>query len=192
MGRKRTRQRNHVYLCIAVVMCFTVIGCATGVDIVEPPKETTPAGSDVHRDLANARRELAAARRRDLAEGRRLLAAGDYQSALRINETVLKTSAGKPPADEALFNIGIIFAHPGNKSRDYQRSIVSFRRLVKEYPQSPLADQASMWAGVLEENIKLRRASSEAQQENARLKQIIEKSKAVDVEIEEKKREETR
>ncbi|MBP7526937.1 MAG: hypothetical protein KA801_03375 [Syntrophorhabdaceae bacterium] len=192
MGRERTRQRNHVYLCIAVVMCFAVIGCAAGGDIVEPPNETVPAGPDVQRDLADARRDFAAARRRDLAEGRRLLAAGDYQSALRINETVLKTSAGKPPADEALFNIGIIFAHPGNRSRDYQRSIVSFRRLVKEYPQSPLADQATVWAGVLEENIKLRRASSEALQENTRLKQIIEKSKAVDVEIEEKKREETR
>ena len=192
MGRKRTRQRNHVYLCIAVVMCFAVIGCAAEGDIIEPPKESVPASPDVHRDLADARRDFAAARRRDLADARRLLAAGDYQSALRINETVLKTSAGKPPADEALFNIGIIFAHPGNRSRDYQRSIVSFRRLVKEYPRSPLADQASIWAGVLEDNIKLRRALSEAQQENTRLKQIIEKSKAVDVEIEEKKREETR
>jgi len=192
VGRKRTRQRNHVHLCIAVVMCFAIIGCAAGGDIIEPPKETVPARPDVHRDLADARRDFAAARRRDLADARRLLAAGDYQSALRINETVLKTSAGKPPADEALFNIGIIFAHPGNRGRDYQRSITSFRRLAKEYPQSPLADQASLWAGVLEENIKLRRASSEALQENARLKQIIEKSKAVDVEIEEKKREETR
>jgi hypothetical protein len=173
-------------------MCFAVIGCAAGGDIVEPPNETVPARPNVHRDLADARRDFAAARRRDLADARRLLAAGDYQSALRINETVLKTSAGKPPADEALFNIGIIFAHPGNRNRDYQRSIVSFRRLVKEYPQSALADQASIWAGVLEENIKLRRSSSEAQQENARLKQIIEKSKAVDIQMEEKKREETR
>jgi len=40
--------------------------------------------------------------------------------------------------------------------------------------------------------MKLKRASAEAREENTRLKQIIEQSKKVDIEIEEKKREEKR
>jgi hypothetical protein len=88
--------------------------------------------------------------------------------------------------------MALVFAHQGNPNKDYQKSITFLKRLVREYPHSALKDQAGLWSEVLEENIKLRKASTEAQQENAKLKQIIEQSKKVDIEIEEKKREEKR
>lgn len=51
----------------------------------------------------------------------------------------------------------------------------NFRRLIRDHPKSPLAEQAKAWIDVL--------------QENERLNQVIEKSKRVDIEIEEKRRE---
>lgn len=177
MGGKRTGRGNYLYFCIAVLMYLAAFGCA----VPEKPKEPPPEILSVVPDA-----------RDDLIRAQRLLAQGNYQSSLRVNEEVLAGPAGSRQGDEALFNIGLIFAHHGNPNRDYQKSIASFKKLAREYPNSPLTDQGKIWTEVLEENIRLKRASSEALQENARLKQIIEQSKKVDVEIEEKKREEKR
>jgi hypothetical protein len=54
--------------------------------------------------------------------------------------------------------------------------------LIKDYPQSPWSEQAKIWTAVLQENEKLNQTI-----EN--LNQVIEKSKKVDIQIEEKKRE---
>ena len=114
-----------------------------------------------------------------------LLAQGDYEGALRENQRGLSRSGNKPPGDEALFNIGLIYAHSGNPKKDYARSLGSFRRMIKDYPKSPRVEQAKIWTGMLQENEKLNRAVEE-------LTLVIEKSKQVDIEIEEKKREKTK
>jgi hypothetical protein len=158
-------------------MYLAAFGCAIPERAAEGPDRPPHAVSDA---------------RRDLDEAGRLLALGNYQQSLRVSERVLAGPSGLAHGDEALFNIGLIYAHPGNQNRDYQRSVAFLKRLIKEYPASPLREQARTWAEVLEENIKLKRASSEAREENQRLKQIIEQSKKVDIEIEEKKREEKR
>ena len=87
-----------------------------------------------------------------------------------------------PPGDEALFNIGLIYAHYGYPKRDYKKSLDLFKRLVKMFPQSPLAGQAKLWIGILQENERLNREIEE-------LNKTIKKSKQVDIEIEEKKKE---
>jgi tetratricopeptide (TPR) repeat protein len=111
----------------------------------------------------------------------KLLAEGNYEGALKENQRILSLSGQNPPGDEALFNIGLIHAHPGN-TKDYGKSLTFFRRLIKEYPQSSWVEQARIWAGILQDNEKLSRSIEE-------LSQVIEKSKQVDIEIEEKKRE---
>ncbi len=73
-----------------------------------------------------------------------------------------------PPGDEALFNVGLIYAHSENPRKDYKKSIDYFQRLVKDFPRSPFIEEAKMWIGVLED---------------------IEKAVKVDIEIEEKKKE---
>jgi tetratricopeptide (TPR) repeat protein len=110
-----------------------------------------------------------------LLRGQKLLAQGNYEASLRENQKTLSLSANKPPGDEALFNMGLIYAHSGNPKKDYGKSIDFFKRLLKDYPQSPLVEQAKIWIGVL--------------QENEKLIQMLEKSKEVDIKIEEKKRE---
>lgn len=38
--------------------------------------------------------------------------------------------------DRALFETGLIYAHPANGQRDYQKAVESFQKVVKEYPES--------------------------------------------------------
>jgi outer membrane protein assembly factor BamD (BamD/ComL family) len=72
----------------------------------------------------------------------------------------------------------MIYASFRNPKRDLEKSLSHFLRLVKEYPQSAFADEAKTWIDLLQENQKLNR--------------MIEKSKEVDIAIEEKKREKGR
>ena len=117
-----------------------------------------------------------------LHNSQKLFVQGDYEGALNENQEVLSLYAGTRLGDEALFNMGLICAHPGNPKKDHGRSLSFFRRLVKDYPDSPLVQQAKVWIGVLEENVKLNQTIE-------KLNQTIEKSKEIDLEIEEKKRE---
>jgi TolA-binding protein len=97
-----------------------------------------------------------------------LLAKRDFEGSLLENQKVLSLSDKKTPGDEALFNMGLIYAHYRNPGKDYKKSFAFFRRLIKEYPRSPLVEHARIWIGVL---------------------RAIEKSKQVDIEIEEMKKE---
>jgi hypothetical protein len=110
-----------------------------------------------------------------LSRSRGLKGRGDFEGAMRENQKALTLAAKKPPADEALFNLGLIHASPDNPRRDFGKSLSAFQRLVYEYPGSSWAEEAKAWVGIL--------------QENERLQTLIQQSKKVDVEVEEKKRE---
>ncbi|MGA2517335.1 MAG: hypothetical protein ABSG44_12400 [Thermodesulfobacteriota bacterium] len=101
---------------------------------------------------------------------------------MKENQKVLSLYDNASPGDEALFNAGLIYAHPGYPKRDYQKSLDHFKRLVKVFPQSPFAGQAKIWIGILQENERLKREIEE-------LNKTINKSKQVDIEIDEKKKE---
>ncbi|MCK9565203.1 MAG: hypothetical protein M0Q43_04040, partial [Methanothrix sp.] len=60
------------------------------------------------------------------------------------------------------------YSHPKNQRKEFKKAIALFQRLLKEHPRSSLAEEARIWISVL---------------------QTIEKSKQVDIEIEEMKRE---
>ncbi len=151
-----------------------------------------------------------------LARAQKLLIQHNYEGALQEWHSVLSASGGKPPGDEALFYIGQIYSDSLNPKKDFSKSIASFQRLIKEYSQSTWVESARVWAENLkeqerlkrvifeslqenerlkrswndaqQENERLKRVSNETLQENARLKRVVEESKTVDVEIDEKKR----
>ncbi|MCX7948682.1 MAG: tetratricopeptide repeat protein [Treponemataceae bacterium] len=106
----------------------------------------------------------------------------DFEGALREYQKVLSLSGKSPPGDEALFQMGMIHAHYGNPKRDYPKSLALLRRMVREYPQSPKAEQAKLVIGLLQENERLA-------QTLLKLQQTLEETKKVDLEIEEKKKE---
>ncbi len=121
------------------------------------------------------------ARGEDYGEGReyllrsqKLLAQGNYEGAAAENKKLLSLSDSRSPKDEALFNLGLIYAHFGNPQQDLQKSIEFFKTLLKNNPKSSLAEQAKIWVEIL--------------QENAGLNHLLQKLKQVDIEIEDMKR----
>ena len=151
MGGKPGRTGKYLYICIASVIFLSPSGCAFVREI-------------------KSRQEA----REFVLRGQKLLAQGDYEGSLKENQKVLSLSPDGPLADEAVFNTGLVYAHAGNPKRDYRKAMGLFRKLISEYPQSPLVEQAKAWVGVL--------------QVNERLSQMLDKSKQVDIEIEEMKR----
>ncbi len=178
MGGKRTGSRKQIHLCLAILILLSLGGCAFNRKAdtrVIATKMTTTGLSETKAAEANSH----------LVRGQKLLAQGDYRNALKENEKVLSLAGHSTPAEESLFYLGLIYAHPANPVKDYGKSLSFFRRLLKEYPQSPLVEQVKAIAGLLQENDKQNRTIE-------RLNNIIEESKKVDLEIEQRKREKTK
>ena len=184
MGGKSARARQYVLLCFAFVALGP--GCALfkpqtapprapaapPVVVIErlPPASTTPPPPPVAAVEATEPRE---AREADLylQAAQQLMAKGEYESSLRETQKVLALAKDNPPADTAVFYMGLIHAHPNNPKKDNKKALGYFNRLVKAYPESQWAEQAKIWSGVLDG---------------------LEKLKQVDLELEERKRDRAR
>ncbi|MBC7963342.1 MAG: L,D-transpeptidase family protein [Steroidobacteraceae bacterium] len=59
---------------------------------------------------------------------------GNYQASLAKYQQIIEKhpTAG----DRVLFEMGIIYAYPGNEQKDYQKSLECFQKLIKDYPGS--------------------------------------------------------
>jgi tetratricopeptide (TPR) repeat protein len=115
--------------------------------------------------------------REHLLRSQKYLAQGNYEGAISENKKILSSSDPRFPRDEALFNLGVIYAHFGNPQQDLEKSIEFFKTLLKNSPKSPLVEQAKVWVEIL--------------QENEELNHLLRKLKQVDIEIEEMKRKKT-
>ncbi len=144
MDRKQRRNGKHILLCITgLILFFSVASCES------IRKEICPWTSS-HEFL------------------RGLKTSGDFENATRKCQEMLSRSPKTAPVDQALFDMGLLYAHPRSPKKDYKKSADYFKKLLKEFPRSPLIEEAKMWLGVLED---------------------IEKAMKVDIEIEEKKKE---
>ncbi len=151
MDRKQSRKWEQVFFaCITgLIFILSLASCA-------PPKEIVTSET-IEKEICSHRHFL-----------RTINNAGDFEKALKRNQEILSMYPKTPPSDEALFNIGLIYAHSENPQKDYKKSMDYFHRLLKEFPRSLFIEEAKMWIGVLQD---------------------IEKAMKVDIEIEEKKKE---
>jgi tetratricopeptide (TPR) repeat protein len=151
MGRKQSRGRKYLYFCLAGMIFLSLSGCASFEKAFEKlgigikPEEKT----DQH--LIKPQEET----NQHLLRGKELFVQGDFEGALKENQEVLSLATHQPPEDEALFNIGMIYAHPDNPKGDVGKSLQFFNRAVEDYPQSPWAGQSKAWIGTLQENKRL-------------------------------------
>ena len=143
MGRERIRAWKYVYFCFASLIFLSLFSCA----VIKGHRES---------------KEL----QEYLLRGQKLLAQRNYDAALEAYQKVLSLSPHKPPEDEALFNMGLAYAHFGNPKKDYKKSIDLFLRVLNDYPESHLVEQAKIWVGVLLE-------STESIKKVERLKETI-------------------
>jgi outer membrane protein assembly factor BamD (BamD/ComL family) len=119
---------------------------------------------------------------------------GDFDAALKGAEEGLRTSP-ETMGDEALYLIGVIYAHPKNPGADWERSLESFQTLIEKYPGSELIQASEAWSSVLlkiteteREIAQLKDTITEKQGEVENLKTQIDSLKKIDLGIEEKKR----
>jgi len=182
MRKKPTGTWKYIHFCIGGLILTLLLSCSS----FEKQKIEVKGQKESHQD-------------RNLLHSQELLDQGDYEGALKECQQVLSLSSPGPPKDQALFNIGLIYAYPENPRKDYGKSLKTFMKLTEDYPQSSLVDQAKIWIDLLVENDKLNQKNEKLNQTNGKLNQtieklnqVIEKSKQVDMEIEEKKREKTK
>jgi signal transduction histidine kinase len=200
--RTRNIEPLKPHLCTAALLALLFLtGCGT---ILESLK-----------NLETENKTVALDREADqFVRSKALLAEGNYEGAYSENQKILSERRGAP--DVALFNMGMVSAHPLNPRKNYPRALASFRMLVADYPQSPLTEQSKVWIQALEEHqrvgeerqkvveekqklleekralIREREKLSEERdklaQERERLKYAAEKTRQVDLEIEKRRR----
>lgn len=122
MGRKRTREGKHLHLFLACLILIGILGCGGVQGLLARP------------DAWQADQQLAA--------GNFDAAADQYRE---INRLYPRT------ADDGLFKIGCIQAHPRNPKKDYAKALETFRQLVVEHPRSAHRAPADTFIAILGE-----------------------------------------
>ncbi|MDH4267840.1 MAG: tetratricopeptide repeat protein [Deltaproteobacteria bacterium] len=153
MGRERNRAGQFIFLCIAGLIFFLLSGCTTLKKIFIPTREV-PAEKvekQPERPQPPPQPEF-----EGLGRAAQLFKQGDYDGSLKENQMVLSLTGKNLPGDRALFNMGLIYAHWENPKKDYENSLPFFNKIISDYPQSPLVEEAKLWVRVLQENEKLR------------------------------------
>jgi hypothetical protein len=158
MGGKPTRRRNAVYLCVAFLIFLGLPACTL---VQTGTKITDVTGEEA---------------RGHFALGRKLFSEGTFGNALLENEKVITLAGVNTPVAESLFYIGLIHAHPANPARNDEKSLSSFGKLIRDYPESPLADQAKAIVGLIQENDRLRKTTEKLNSEADRLSSDVRKS----------------
>ncbi len=172
MGRKRTGKGKPICLCLAALILVGLSACSFTKMI-----ETKITGTSFFNSKEKDARE-------HLNAGRALFAQGDYGNATKEYEKVLGSS-GSDQTAEALFFIGLISAYPANPAKDYGKSLLMLKKMVREHPHSPLVEQARTLIALVQDNEKLNRMIEQ-------LNTVIEELKRVDIGVEQKRKEKSK
>ena len=176
MGGKSTTARQRLLFCFALVMLSSSCSLFDSasrpgpkpppqpvvIERLPPPPPPPPPPPEEPKEVRELREAEA-----HLHTAQQLLSRGEFEGSLRESQRVVALAKNSAPADAAVFNMGLIYAHPNNPKKDNKRAIGYFNRVIKGYPDSPWVEQSKIWVGVLDG---------------------VEKLKQVDIEIEEKKR----
>jgi len=173
MGRQRTRQGKHLHLFLACVILAGAFGCTGIQGVISKP---------------------------DYWQADQQMAAGNFDDAVaryrEINRLYPRT------ADEGLFKIGCIQAHPRNPKKNYATALETFRQLVAEHPSSSYRTQTDAFIAVLSDLAgrerelanrdrgapALKRQVDALERQVDALQKQIEQMKEIDRSLEEKRR----
>ena len=162
MGRKRSGARQLVYFLSAGLMLSILLGCLPEMRRVAVQKEPAIPNLQEEQNAGDNPWEA-------LQRARRLFRQGDFEASFKENQKALEWAGENFPADRALFNMGVIYAHGANPKKDPGKSIGYFRRVAEEFPESPLAEESQAWIGLLQKNLNLAKDLVDLTQENVSL-----------------------
>ena len=127
MGRKRNRTGQHLLCILAGLILAGLTGCAT-VQQTFVDFETYTLFKESHL----------------------LMGMDEFGAAAARNQEVLAADGAKPPADTALYNLGLIYAHQDNPGRDYLVALGYFKKLAEQFPASQFNEEAQAWISILD------------------------------------------
>ena len=123
--------------------------------------------------IAAREKDVAAAKQKSISVTKipKVVENQNFEEAVQRNLKILEEVGKKEPADQALYNLGLIYAHVDNPAKDYRKSQNYFHALNEQFPDSQFAEEARIWIGLFE---------------------TIEKMQQIDIDIEQQKKELTR
>ena len=101
---------------------------------------------------------------------------GDFKISLKESHAAYRLYP-QSLGDQALFQIGMVYAHPANPEKDYQKSKEAFRRLLRKYPLSHLKPEAEAWIMVLREIQELKQAMKTNNNEISQIQNQLKKQR---------------
>jgi hypothetical protein len=99
-----------------------------------------------------------------------------YKASMAKNLTVLNNFPHSL-ADQALFQMGLLYAHPENPNQNYEKSLESFNKILNEFSESRLRHQAQLWVLFISDVIDKERKAGILNNENVSLQRTVEQQK---------------
>ena len=143
MGRRKSSQQRKLFLfffACCISMMWGLVGC-----FPTALQEQEHDGQELSRlEFKVGQDEYEALTLLTLREAKSKMVKGEYEAS--VQET-LKVLEGDPMVhkDQALFLLGLVYAHPKNPNMDYGKSIQYFGRLLEEFPLSEKGEEARIW-----------------------------------------------
>ena len=166
MGTKQTGRRKYLFLHLACLglLPFVIFGC-------------------LHFSKKLQGQQL-------LEEGMDQMVSRQYEASMAKNLTVLNNFPHSL-ADQALFQIGLLYAHPENPNQNYEKSIGSFNEILNGFSESRLRHQAQLWVVFIRDVIDKERKIGIINNKNVSLERTVEQQK-IEITILQKKVETTK
>ena len=118
MGKKQSRIGEHFYFFFTCIIITSILICGCG-HLYEGylAKSTFQEADD-------------------------FFSQGSYKASLSKYQQIIE----KYPSvgDRVLFEMGIIYAHPRNEKKDYQKSMECFQKIIRDYPESRYRQDSEM------------------------------------------------
>jgi MarR-like DNA-binding transcriptional regulator SgrR of sgrS sRNA len=168
MGRQEiSRERKCFLLRLACCMTMMVglVGCI-------PPTFQKEGAQDLKEaELMTSSEEYETSTLEMLKDAESKMGRGDYETSEQETLMVLKAYRGVY-GDRALFQLGLLYAHPENPKVDYGKSVEYFERILREFPLSEKKEEARIWI------LTLRSREEESEQHRKRLKTMEQAAEA--------------
>jgi len=174
MGRKYSRQRQHFFLYFACWLSLLLVGA--GCIPLHNPGE----------------------KEKLLLQAKSSFAKNDFTKSMAYWREILERFPNTR-GDQALYAMGLVYAFPKYPDVNYETSMNFFQRLIREYPESVLINEAKIWTSVLGRSIETQKEidkkiillENELKTKDKKIKNLsnqIKSLKEIDLGIEEKKR----
>jgi hypothetical protein len=125
-----------------------------------------------------------------------VMKSSDYARLLTDNRRALEQCQKGTGCEVALFNLGFVHAYPQSPYYDPAKALQYFDELLKKYPQTSWASESRAWRDLLNEHVaseeKRRRLQTELRAKDATIRSLrtqLHRSRAIDLEFDQKERE---